>query len=44
MHSGGGFINFAFCDGSVHIIPQLTDLKVLSDLATIAGGEHRDIP
>jgi prepilin-type N-terminal cleavage/methylation domain-containing protein/prepilin-type processing-associated H-X9-DG protein len=44
QHGGGGLINFAFCDGSVHIISTGTDLRLLSDLATINGGESTQIP
>jgi prepilin-type N-terminal cleavage/methylation domain-containing protein/prepilin-type processing-associated H-X9-DG protein len=44
IHSGGGFINFAFCDGSVHTISSLIDIKILGDLATINGGEVRQVP
>ncbi len=44
IHSGGGFINFVFCDASVHIISSNADIKILSDLATTAGGESTQIP
>jgi len=36
-HPGGA--NFAFCDGSVKFLKDTTDLRVLSALATRAGGE-----
>ena len=44
IHSGGGIINFVFCDGSVHTISQNTDLKILSSLATTNGGEQFAVP
>jgi prepilin-type processing-associated H-X9-DG protein len=44
IHSGGGFINFVFCDGSVHIISSNTDIRILSDLATTNGGENTPVP
>jgi prepilin-type N-terminal cleavage/methylation domain-containing protein/prepilin-type processing-associated H-X9-DG protein len=38
FHTGG--LNFAFCDGSVHMINRAVDMiNVLPALATIAGGE-----
>jgi prepilin-type N-terminal cleavage/methylation domain-containing protein/prepilin-type processing-associated H-X9-DG protein len=44
LHSGGGFINFALCDGSVRIISTATDLHVLGALASINGGENVSPP
>jgi prepilin-type N-terminal cleavage/methylation domain-containing protein/prepilin-type processing-associated H-X9-DG protein len=44
IHSGGGLINFAFCDGSVHILSSTGDIRILSDLATTNGGEPTQIP
>ncbi len=44
IHSGGGYINFVFCDASVHIISSNTDIRILSDLATTNGGESTQIP
>jgi prepilin-type N-terminal cleavage/methylation domain-containing protein/prepilin-type processing-associated H-X9-DG protein len=37
FHTGGA--NFALCDGSVRFLFQNIDIALLSDLATIAGGE-----
>ncbi len=37
-HAGGG-ANFAFVDGSVRFLPANTDLNLLHQLATRAGGE-----
>jgi len=39
VHGGGNTIQFVFCDGSVHGYANLTDMRILSALATIAGGE-----
>ena len=39
-HSGG--VNFAFVDGSVHFLADLTDLLILANLATRNGGEIKD--
>ncbi len=39
LHSGGGMVNFAFCDGSVHIVSTLADVNLLSNMATVNGGE-----
>jgi prepilin-type N-terminal cleavage/methylation domain-containing protein/prepilin-type processing-associated H-X9-DG protein len=36
-HSGG--VNVAYCDGSVHFLTKQTNLGVLQQLATRAGGE-----
>jgi type II secretory pathway pseudopilin PulG len=46
LHGGGsgGIMNFVFCDGSVHALSELADIRVLSDLATIAGGETTQVP
>jgi prepilin-type N-terminal cleavage/methylation domain-containing protein/prepilin-type processing-associated H-X9-DG protein len=44
LHGGGGFMNFVFCDGSVHTISATTDIRLLSNLATVAGGETTAIP
>jgi len=35
----GGVINFAFCDGSVHIISSTVDMQILATLSTMAGSE-----
>ena len=37
FHSGGS--NWALCDGSVRFIPETVDMNMLSNMATIAGGE-----
>jgi len=37
LHSTG--VNFALCDGSVRFIGDTIDMRILSDMATIAGGE-----
>ena len=34
---GGGAINFVFCDGSVHLVVNTGDLRILGGLATIDG-------
>ncbi len=39
FHGGGVGINFAFVDGSVHRLTNTTDIRILSALATINGGE-----
>jgi prepilin-type N-terminal cleavage/methylation domain-containing protein/prepilin-type processing-associated H-X9-DG protein len=39
LHGGGGFMNFVYCDGSVHTLSATTDIRLLSNLATINGGE-----
>ncbi|HZZ26398.1 MAG TPA: DUF1559 domain-containing protein [Pirellulales bacterium] len=41
VHGGlsGGVMNFVFCDGSVKSVSQLADIVLISNLATIAGGE-----
>jgi len=39
VHGGGNTIQFVFCDGSVHGYSNMTDMRILSALATIAGGE-----
>ncbi len=41
VHGGlsGGVMNFVFCDGSVKAVSQLADVVIVSNLATIAGGE-----
>ena len=44
IHSGGGYINFVCCDGSVHIISSNTDIRILSDLVTTNGGETTQTP
>jgi prepilin-type N-terminal cleavage/methylation domain-containing protein/prepilin-type processing-associated H-X9-DG protein len=44
LHGAGGFINFVFCDGSVHVVSSNTDIRILSDLATINGGESTQVP
>jgi prepilin-type N-terminal cleavage/methylation domain-containing protein/prepilin-type processing-associated H-X9-DG protein len=44
VHSGGGFINFVFCDGSVHTLSSLGDIRILGDLATTNGGESTQVP
>ena len=36
---GGGGVNLAFCDGSVHFLAKETNLTILQQLATRAGGE-----
>lgn len=38
LHAGG-VINWLFCDGSVHAIPDTVDIYALAAMATIAGGE-----
>jgi len=42
-HTAGG-ANMAFCDGSVRYLPKTTDLTVLYQLATRAGGEVVTLP
>lgn len=37
FHTGGS--NWALCDGSVRFIPQSVDMNMLSNMATISGGE-----
>jgi prepilin-type processing-associated H-X9-DG protein len=37
-HAGG--VYFVFCDGSVHFIDELTDVRVLHALVSRAGGER----
>jgi prepilin-type processing-associated H-X9-DG protein len=37
FHPGGA--HFAMADGSTHFLADQTDLTILQDLATIAGGE-----
>src|SRR5262249_41751587 len=46
VHGGlsGGVMNFVFCDGSVKSISQIADVVVISNLATIAGGETTALP
>jgi prepilin-type N-terminal cleavage/methylation domain-containing protein/prepilin-type processing-associated H-X9-DG protein len=46
VHGGlsGGVMNFVFCDGSVKPVSQLTDIVLMSNLATIAGGESVVLP
>ena len=44
VHGGSGVINFVFCDGAVHTISQITDLKIMSSLATTSGGEAVAVP
>jgi prepilin-type N-terminal cleavage/methylation domain-containing protein/prepilin-type processing-associated H-X9-DG protein len=38
-HGGGVGINFAFVDGSVHRLTNTMDIRILSALATVSGGE-----
>jgi prepilin-type processing-associated H-X9-DG protein len=42
-HAGHG-ANFAFVDGSVKFLPNTTDLTLLQELATRAGGEAVSSP
>lgn len=42
FHPGGA--HFAYCDGSIHFLPEDTDLVVLRNMATIAGGENDNDP
>lgn len=42
QHPGG--IHFAICDGSVRFVSNTTDLTLLGNLATIAGGEVALVP
>jgi prepilin-type processing-associated H-X9-DG protein len=44
IHGAGGVINFVFCDGSVHTISAIADIRILSDLATTNGGETTQVP
>ena len=37
FHSGGS--NWAVCDGSVRFIPETVDMNMLSNMATMSGGE-----
>ncbi|MFM7114242.1 MAG: DUF1559 domain-containing protein, partial [Planctomycetota bacterium] len=37
FHSGGS--NWAVCDGSVRFIPDTVDMNMLSNMATMSGGE-----
>ena len=41
-HPGG--INFAMCDGSVHLISKQVDMEVFCRLASMAGGLPASIP
>jgi prepilin-type processing-associated H-X9-DG protein len=43
LHGGGGLINFAFCDGSVRGISNQMDIGILSNFATINGGENTPV-
>jgi prepilin-type N-terminal cleavage/methylation domain-containing protein/prepilin-type processing-associated H-X9-DG protein len=43
LHGGGGLINFAFCDGSVRGINNQMDIGILSNFATINGGENTPV-
>ncbi len=38
-HGGGVGINFVFVDGSVHRLTNTMDIRILSALATVGGGE-----
>ncbi len=42
LHTVG--VNFGLCDGSVRFIGNSVDMRVLGDLATIAGGESVVLP
>ncbi len=44
VHGGGTGINFVYADGSVHGLSTLTDIRILSCMATIAGGETVNMP
>ncbi len=39
VHGGGTGINFVYVDGSVHYISSSGDIRILSCMATIGGGE-----
>jgi prepilin-type N-terminal cleavage/methylation domain-containing protein/prepilin-type processing-associated H-X9-DG protein len=39
FHGGGVGINFVYCDGSVHRLANTMDIRILSALATVGGGE-----
>jgi len=39
FHGGGVGINFVYCDGSVHRLTNTMDIRILSALATVGGGE-----
>jgi prepilin-type N-terminal cleavage/methylation domain-containing protein/prepilin-type processing-associated H-X9-DG protein len=39
FHGGGVGINFVYVDGSVHRLTNTMDIRILSALATIGGGE-----
>jgi prepilin-type N-terminal cleavage/methylation domain-containing protein/prepilin-type processing-associated H-X9-DG protein len=39
VHGGGTSMNFVYADGSVHYVSSIGDIRILSCLATIAGGE-----
>ena len=41
FHEGGAHV--AFCDASVHFIPDMIDLRIFKAMATIAGGEVYNI-
>ena len=44
VHGGGGAVNFAYCDGSVHVWNTTGDIRILAAMATIQGGESPSIP
>ncbi|HTQ39268.1 MAG TPA: DUF1559 domain-containing protein [Pirellulales bacterium] len=44
VHGGNGAINFVLCDGSVRVFLATMDIRILSCLATISGGESAELP